>query len=233
MLLPVIVTLSILVYFGLPPLLALTLDDFVSYQRLAAAEYFAGTAVGIAGVEPPESKALRSLAAHRDGGSAFKYLLFTGSRAGKMYALVGLRHTNPLFFRLAVQPFRFLPGEVDTISGCVGRKMETRELVESSRQNPVRLKRGETLVQWWKRRTPGVELNIDILGGGYTSMFIDLEELRQPLPNAALEPTSSQPLAGHSTTLDHRPHRDPGGSGSFAGAAAIGRADRKARATDE
>jgi len=42
-----------------------------------------------------------------------KYLLLTGSRAGRVYALVGLRHTNPMFFHAVVQPFRLWPGEVN------------------------------------------------------------------------------------------------------------------------
>jgi hypothetical protein len=169
-----------LITMGLPPAFRLPVDDLVSYNRLSKAEYFAGPAVGIAGTEPQLSKDLRSLASHRGGGNAFKYLLFTGTPAGKMYALVGLRHTNPLVFWVAVQPFRVWRGEVDTIFGCVGQKVEIRELVETSGANPVRLKRGESINQWWKRRKPGVEVNIDILGGGYTSMFVDLDELRRP-----------------------------------------------------
>jgi hypothetical protein len=169
-----------LAIMGVPPAFNLPVDDLVSYDRLSNTQYFAGPAVGIGGTEPHESKALRSLASHRGGGKAFKYLLLTGTLAGKMYALVGLRHTNPLFFWVVVQPFRVWPGEVETIFGCVIQKVEIRELVETSGANPVRLKGGESINQWWKRRKTGVEVNIDILGGGYTSMFLDLDELRRP-----------------------------------------------------
>lgn len=171
---------SWLLVFGLPPALQLPVEDLVRYDRLSKAKWFAGPAVGIGGDEPQESKALRALASRPSGGRAFKYLLLTGTTAGKMYALVGLRHTNPLFFRIAVQPFRVWPGEVETVFGCVGQKVDVRELVETRGSNPVRLVLGETINHWWKRRKPGVEVNIDILGGGYTSMFVDFDELTRP-----------------------------------------------------
>lgn len=171
---------SWLLVFGLPPAWQLPVEDLVRYDLLTKAKWFAGPAVGIAGVEPAESKALRALASRPDGGRAFKYLLFTGTTAGKMYALVGLRHTNPLFFKIAVQPFRVLPGDVETFFGCVIQSVEVRELVETRGSNPVRLVQGEGLKQWWKRRKRGVAADIDILGGGYTSMFVDFDELSRP-----------------------------------------------------
>jgi len=173
---------SVLAFFGPPPTYAFSVSDLESYDRLTRAEYFAGPAVGIGGEEPAESKALRSLAAHASGSKAFKYLLFSATPAGRLYALVGLRHTDPAFFWIAVQPFRFLPGEVETIFGCVGQRVAARELVATPEPNPVRLERGETLRQWWERRKPGDEFSLDILGGGYTSMFVDLDELRRPRP---------------------------------------------------
>lgn len=169
-----------LLLVGLPPSIALSVSELSSYNHLVSAEYFAGPAAGIAGTEPDESKALRLLAASRNGGAAFKYLLIRGTAAGKLYALVGLRHTNPSFFQIVVQPFRIWPGEVQTIFGCVGQSVEIRELVSTRGENPVRLQPGETLAQWWQRRTPGVEVNVDIVGGGYTSMFIDFAELTRP-----------------------------------------------------
>lgn len=165
---------------GPPPSVALSASELSSYDHLLSAESFAGPAVGIAGTEPDESKAVRLLAASRNGGTAFKYLLIRGTTAGKLYALAGLRHTNPSFFQIVVQPFRIWPGEVQTISGCVGRSVEIRGLVSTRGENPVRLEPGETLAQWWKRRKPGVEVDIDIVGGGYTSMFIDFAELTRP-----------------------------------------------------
>jgi len=42
------------------------------------------------------------------------------------------------------------------------------------------LKRGETLADWWRRRKPGAEMNLDVIGGGYTSMFIHYTEFVRP-----------------------------------------------------
>lgn len=169
-----------LLLFGLPPSLVLSVADLASYDLLLNAKGFAGPAVGIAAAEPDVMKAFRALASHDGGGAAFKYLLLRGSTAGKLYALAGLQRTNPVFFRIAVQPFRLWPAEVDTIFGCVGESVPVRELVETNRPNPVRLKPGETLAQWWRERTPGTQANLDILGGGYTSMFLDWAELIRP-----------------------------------------------------
>ena len=75
---------------------------------------------------------------------------FTGSRAGKLYGLVGLRHTNRRLFTVAVQPFRIWPGEVETQFGCIGQSVPVREVVE----NPaaVRLNVGESVGDAFRRR---------------------------------------------------------------------------------
>ena len=166
--------------FGLPPSFTLVADDLESYRTLQQAEYFLGPAVGVSGMEPEESIAIRQLAARPGGGKAFKYLLVTGKPAGKMYALIGLRHTNPLFFSIAIQPFRIWPGEIHTISGCIGQRVPIRDFVASPREDRVQLKRGETLRGWWRRMKPGTDVTLDVLGGGYTSLFVDFEELARP-----------------------------------------------------
>jgi hypothetical protein len=126
----IVVTLvAWVVIVGLPPTLLLSPGDRADYERLVNAKYFAGPAVGFLAVEPPEARALVSLAAHPGGGTAFKYLLVRGSPAGKIYGLVGLRRTNPAFFRVAVQVFRFWPGEVDTFFGCVIQTEPIRTVV--------------------------------------------------------------------------------------------------------
>jgi hypothetical protein len=168
-----------LVIFGLPPHWARDPIVRASYRTLVKAEYFAGPAVGIAGEEPETSKAFRALAARRNG-SAFKYLLLTGTPAGRLYGLAGVRHTDPFFFRVAVQPFRVWPGEVQTQFGCVIQTESVRDVVVTKGENPVRLGRGENLADWWKRKSPRTTLDFDIIGGGYTSMFVDYEAYIRP-----------------------------------------------------
>jgi hypothetical protein len=55
-----------------------------------------------------------------------------------------------------------------------------RTVVATDKPGAVRLRRGETLVEWWRRRTPGAEVNLDVIGGGYTSMFFDWDQLVRP-----------------------------------------------------
>jgi hypothetical protein len=168
------------VVIGLPPTLLLSPGDTANYQLLLKAKYFSGRAVGFLAVEPPEARAFVSLAGHRGGGTAFKYLLFRGTPAAKIYALVGLRRTNPAFFSVAVQVFRFWPGEVETFFGCIIQKEPIATVVATDKPGAVRLKHGETLVDWWRRRMPGVEVSLDVIGGGYTSMFFDWDQLARP-----------------------------------------------------
>ncbi len=171
-----------LVVVGAPPSLVLSDTSLAHYRCLRDTKAFSGAAVGIAGEEPAESKAIRALTADRRGGTAFRYLLFTGSRAGKLYGLVGLRHTNRRLFTIAVQPFRVWPGEVETQFGCIGQSVPVRDVVE----NPaaVRLNDGESVGDAFRRPKRATLMELDIIGGGYTSMFVDYAEFISPEPAA-------------------------------------------------
>jgi hypothetical protein len=54
------------------------------------------------------------------------------------------------------------------------------EVVSTRGKHPVRLRSGETLVDWWKRRPPKAGVDLDIIGGGYTSLFVNFGELTRP-----------------------------------------------------
>jgi hypothetical protein len=84
-----------LLIMGAPPSLMLPPTERAHYETLVNAKFFAGPAVGFLVVEPDEARAFVTLAAHPRGGTAFKYLLLPGTMAGRIYALVGLRRTNP------------------------------------------------------------------------------------------------------------------------------------------
>ena len=163
---------------GLPPSLILTRHERAQYEILRDAKYFASRAVGFGAVEPPEARALVTLAKSRHGGTALKYLLVRGSVAAKVYALVGLRRTNPIFFRIAVQPFRVWPSEVVTFFGCIISSERVATIVEQP--GAVRLQPGQTLVDWYRSRPRGRPVVVDIVGGGYTSMFLEWEQLTRP-----------------------------------------------------
>lgn len=165
---------------GLPPSLVLSREDRAHYQTLRQAQHFASRAVGYAAVEPPEARAFVALARSRQGGTAFKYLLLQGSMAAKVYALVGLRRTNPIFFRFAVQPFRVWPGYVPTFFGCIISAERVNTIIESHEANAIRLPPNQTLVDWYRSRPGSRAGTLDVVGGGYTSMFLEWEELTRP-----------------------------------------------------
>ena len=168
--------------WGLPPRLVLNAADYEQYRILRDAEFFSGPAVGYGGLTPPEMVAFRHFARHSRGGTTFKYLLLTGSLPAKMYALTGLRRSNPTFFRVAVQPFKLLPVFVPTFFGCIIGGERAASLVESDEPDAVRLRKGQTLEAWWEERRGkgGGTLHLDIVGGGYTSMFLDPPRARNP-----------------------------------------------------
>ena len=166
-----------LVVMGLPPTLVLTPDEEAQYEVLVDAKSFAGPVVGL-GVESREAVAMRYFAAHPHGDTVFRHLIVRGEQAGKLYGLIGLRRTSPRLFKLVVQPFRVSPGKVVMIFGCVPEVEPVRHVVASNEPGTVRLRRGETLLQWHRAHPNAV--NIDILGGGYTSMFLDWKELSRP-----------------------------------------------------
>lgn len=169
-----------LLVMGPPPSLVLPRAEREQYEILVKADSFAGRAVGIAGIEPPEAHAFMKLAAHPRGGTAFKYVLLRGTTAAKIYALTGLRRTNPRFFSVAVQPFRIWPGRVETVFGCILSAERVSQVIESDDPNAVRLGRGQTLREWFRARASTTNMVLDVMGGGYTSMFLEGDQLTRP-----------------------------------------------------
>jgi len=71
------------------------------------------------------------LTVHYDPGaeSHFLELLRTATPAGRIYALAGLRATNPRLFRDVATPFRRDRVTVTTFFGCIVSEMTTAQLV--------------------------------------------------------------------------------------------------------
>lgn len=168
--------------WGLPPGVALNAADYGQYRVLRDADFFSGPAVGFGGVTPPEMSAFRHFAQHKRGAAVFRYLLLTGSLPAKMYALTGLHRTSPMFFTVAVQPFKLVPNSVPTFFGCIMGGETVASLIQSEEPDAVRLRNGQTLESWWEERrgTGSGTLHLDIVGGGYTSMFLDPPRTLKP-----------------------------------------------------
>jgi hypothetical protein len=169
-----------LLVIGPPPVAVLNSQELAQYRTLANAPYFASPAVGFLAAEPDEAKAFVGIAKARWGGTVFKYVLLRGTIAGKVYALAGLRRTNPRFFWVAVQPFRMWSGEVTTFFGCVMSHETVSSVISSEKELPVRLRPGQTLENWWRSHDRRKEVGLDVVGGGYTAMFLEWQSLVRP-----------------------------------------------------
>ncbi|HEV7768580.1 MAG TPA: hypothetical protein VGQ76_26520 [Thermoanaerobaculia bacterium] len=166
--------------FGVPPILYLSGDDRAAYDLVANAEYFSTPHVGIGGDTPDVVHAFRRLSRHQRS-AAFRHMLLSGSPAGRLYALTALRRLNPAVFWPAAQILRFWPGQVQTLSGCVGETVPTKVVVAAHEEPIIRLSSGETLNEWWRHRPATDEQwQCDIARGCYTSMFLDEAEPVQP-----------------------------------------------------
>ncbi len=101
----------------------------LAFAILQAAPTFSSAAVGEAGITPSEVLAWRTLLWSADAGTRFKDLLATGSPAGQLYALTGLRVIDPAFYRQAVTRVGRLGGTVQTVRGCIVMNERVADLV--------------------------------------------------------------------------------------------------------
>lgn len=154
------------------------LGDESPYAVVARTPHFAGTAVGIGGEEPDSSIAFKALARRPHATIAFLQLLAFGTPEAKVYGLCGLRRSAPVLYRHLSSSFRLSGRLVTTYFGCVVERVPMKDLVHA--EHGVELAPGETAEEWFRaymsNRTPGdtrpiPELDLD--GGGYTSMFLD------------------------------------------------------------
>ena len=104
-----------------------TVDDALTVLR--STSEFAGATVGYGGVVP--AAVVAWLTVHYDprAESHFLELLRTATPAGRIYALAGLRATNPKLFRDVATPFRRDRVTVTTFFGCIVSEMTTAQLV--------------------------------------------------------------------------------------------------------
>jgi len=146
----------------------LTPEGRKAFTLLQKAQRFTDDAVGDGGETPPEVRALCVLWKERAPADAFRELLRSGTTAGKLYALCGLREAAPETFEKEVGALRQSREEVAIQFGCTGGKMPAGEIVASERG--IRLEPGQTVAQWVEKH-PVEKRSLDIVGGGYGSEF--------------------------------------------------------------
>jgi hypothetical protein len=94
-------------------------DKQKAYATLKTVPYFAVGGVGFAGTTSQGEQALRALLKQKDAATVFKTLLKEANQEGRLYALLGLRLTNPTVFARDVTPFLSLKTKAHTMSGCI------------------------------------------------------------------------------------------------------------------
>ena len=86
---------------------------------LSHAHQLSSARVGVAGITPPEVLAWRVILFSPGADSVFRALATSASLAGRLYALTGLKVTNPVSFDKLAAQLRARGGVVSTVDGCV------------------------------------------------------------------------------------------------------------------
>jgi hypothetical protein len=166
--------------------ISLTPRQSEALHYLMTTEYLEGPYIGIGGTRSGGYLAMRVLSRSTDADAAYKSLVLHGTVAGQLYGLLGVRRTDPLFFRANAWRCAHRTGEIDFIQGCVMRAEPIAKIVVDP--EAVQLPRGMSAEEWFRTRYKrGEPLYFDIAGGGYTSMFLDRERLTDAESDARLD----------------------------------------------
>jgi hypothetical protein len=138
---------------------------------LIRTETFEMPLVGFGAVPSTGALAMRIVARSPAADAAFEELLRKGRLAGQLYALCGLRRTDPHLFRRAIERYVHSAAEVPYFSGCVLGGEQVGEIARAP--GAIQLGSHESYQEWIARRDPTKNVIIDISGGGYTLMFLD------------------------------------------------------------
>lgn len=130
------------------------------------------TSIGDAGSRSGGYVAMQILQRSGNADAAFKELIAHGTIAGQLYGLIGVRRTDPAFFRANIGRYAKRTDSVRTVNGCLIGSDKIATIV--SAPNAIQLPQGTTL-QAWFRDHPGQSSLMDIEGGSYSSMYLDTE----------------------------------------------------------
>lgn len=113
--------------------------------------------------------AMRLLQRSMDADAAFKELVATGTPAGRIYGLIGVSRTDPVYFRQAL--LTAPRGEVGVFAGCVLSHERISDLLD--RKDAFEIGRHEPIAAALERQRDKHE--IDIAHGGYAAMYFDAD----------------------------------------------------------
>jgi hypothetical protein len=127
--------------------------------------------VGEGGTRSAGFLAMRVLSKSAIADAAFKELVAHGTPAGQLYGLIGVRRTDPAFFRTSTQRV-VRSGSVDVVAGCLTWSESIARFI--SDPTAIQLPAGTSLNAWLVAH-PKNSQPLDIAGGGYSSLFLDTE----------------------------------------------------------
>ena len=91
---------------------------------------FALGGIGVAGTMSEGERALREMLKEQDATARLEKLVSSGSPAGKLYALLGLRIRDRVAYERAVEKCRMLDAKVETARGCIISQESFRDLLK-------------------------------------------------------------------------------------------------------
>jgi len=145
-----------------------------AFQVLLNTDAFADAYVGYGGKRSVQVEAFNVLLDRPDAKEVFSDLMERAKTAGKLYALCAFYLIAPEKYPAAEQQVLRQEGEVEQWSFCIVSSRPVREIVRCPDPNTVRLRRGETVKQWFERvQPPGGGAMYDISGGAIPETFRD------------------------------------------------------------
>jgi hypothetical protein len=112
--------------------------------------------------------------AHSDGAdAAFKELVAHGTIAGQLYGLIGVRRTDPAFFRANIERYKNSRERVRTFEGCIIGDERVAKVVHDPKA--IRLPPGTTFEAWARKHRGDETVFLDIAGGSYSCVYLDGE----------------------------------------------------------
>lgn len=145
-----------------------------AYAVVAETPEFCGLLTGTDGSTPTVIYAFRTLLASSQADAAFKELLLEATQEGKIYALCGVYHTDPIHFEKVVQLYRNSDEPVNALFGCISYTMTMGEIVEK-KDGPAAVRRRDRkqTFETWRKEMLEKKLGLDVLNGGWPSFLAE------------------------------------------------------------
>jgi hypothetical protein len=163
-----------------PPVEASSDEARAAIEKLRTAESFESAHIGYAGVVSDYVRAFRTVLAQPRAAELFRELFATSTMAGRLYALCGLYFVDPSAFAAGTADLAANHGAVATMNGCIRGDETVADVVRSSREDRMRIAKGQTLDDWFASHRPGA----GDIAGGYTPL--SFLETPRPAPRDPL-----------------------------------------------